>query len=488
MSVSAERLQNPPSKSDFRKVWACRRLLAFTEHTFPAYTVNWHHRLIAEKLDAVVRGDITRLMIFVPPRFGKTELASRRLPAFLLGKNPDEQVITVSYSADLASQNNRDVQRIIDSPRYQEIFPDTMLSGQNVRTLAYGNYLRNSEMFEVVGHSGFYKSAGVGGGIVGRGFTCGIIDDPVKNAEEANSPTYREKVWEWYTTTFYTRQEKNARIILIMTRWHDDDLAGRLLEQTDTSMYAEEWDVVELQAIKEKEDVADDPREIGEVLWPEKYSLESLRTTKAVLGSYAFSAQYQQDPRVREGGMFSRGDFEIVDQPPGALHWVRYWDLAATEKKQRSKSGEPAYTAGVKMAEKDGIFYIADVRRAQVSPAGVERLIQQTAQLDGAGTEIYMEQEPGSGGKNTIDHYARRILRGFSFRGDRPSGSKEVRAEPLSAAAENGNVKLVKGRWNSEFLDEAESFPRGKFKDQIDAASGAHSKLAVPLEFYMGRV
>ncbi len=478
MSVSLERqfhqiLQNN-SIEEIEQEWAKRSLLAFTKYTFPQYEENWHHSYLCNKLDKVVSGEIKRLMIFMPPRFGKTELASRRLPAYILGKNPDYRVIATSYSADLASQNNRDVQRIMDSDLYQDLFPESYLSSSNVRTLAHGNYLRNSEIFEVINYDGFYKSAGVGGGITGRGFDFGIIDDPIKNAEEAHSPVYREKIYQWYISTFYTRREKDARIIIILTRWHEDDLAGRLLEQQKTGENTDEWDIVNFQAIKEKEN-EEDPREMGHPLWPEKYPKEELEIVRATIGSYMWNALYQQDPKNREGGMFRREWFEIIDQPPGGLKWVRYWDLAATEKKSHGRG--PAFTAGVLMAEKEGVFYIADVKRIQANPAGVESLIKQTAQLDGATVRVFMEQEPGSSGKNTIDHYARRILIGYSFKGDRPTGDKATRAEPLSAAAENGNVRLVKGKWNRDFIDEAEGFPHGTYKDQIDAASGAFSKV-----------
>ncbi|MDD5502446.1 MAG: phage terminase large subunit [Candidatus Thermoplasmatota archaeon] len=452
---------------------ARRHLLDFTQLTFPGYQTNWHHKKICEILDKVVAGKIKRLMIFTPPRHGKTELVSRRLPAYILGRDPGEQIIATSYSADLAGQNNRDVQRIIASDAYQAIFPETFLA-DDPRAFRYrGDYQQNSDMFEIPGRPGFYKSAGVGGGITGRGFTCGLIDDPIKNAEEANSPVYREKVWEWYTSTFYTRAEKDARIIIILTRWHEDDLAGRLLEQQENEPFADRWTILEIPAIKE-DDNPDDPRKTGEPLWPEKYSLEVLETIKSTLSGYQWAALYQQKPKPREGNMFRREWFEIIDIPPADMRKIRYWDLAATEP---AKGKDPAYTAGALVGEKDGIFYICDIRRRRSRPAGIEALVKQTAELDGKRVNIYMEQEPGSSGVGVIDHYARKVLFGFAFRGDKVTGAKEWRAEPLCAAAENGNVKLVRGTWNKDFLDEAETFPHGKFKDQVDAVSGAHSKL-----------
>lgn len=177
----------------------------------------------------------------------------------------------------------------------------------------------------------------------------------------------------------------------------------------------------------------------------------------------------------KEGNMFKRHWFEIVDQAPREAQRVRYWDLAATEK---TESNDPDYTAGVLISELKGIYYIENIVRVQEDPGGVEQVVKQTASMDGRGVKIFMEQEPGSAGKNTINHYARDVLKGYAFEGDKVTGSKVIRANPLSAAAKNGNVKLVNGIWNEDFLDEAQLFPQGQYKDQIDASSGAHSKVS----------
>lgn len=248
-------------------------------------------------------------MLIVPPRHGKSELASRRLPAYLLGLNPRAHVIACSYSADLASRINRDVQRIIDSPTYARLFPGTRLSGMNTRNRGVG--LRNDALFEVVGTGGSYRSAGVGGGITGMGFDVGIIDDPVKNREEADSPTIREKVWEWYTSTFWTRQAPGARILLIMTRWHVDDLAGRLLRQQAEDPVADQWEVVRLPALATGHaTIPGDERSEGEPLWPDRYGLEFLAAARATLGSADFESLYQGDPVDAGGNHFKAHWFE----------------------------------------------------------------------------------------------------------------------------------------------------------------------------------
>lgn len=231
-----------------------------------------------------------------------SELVSRRFPAYVLGRNPDADFITCSYSDSLAGSMNRDVQRIIDSKPYQELFPKTTLNGRNIRTLADGSYLRNSDMFEIVGHKGVYKSAGVGTGITGRGFTFGFIDDYFKDDEEAQSQTIRDKIWEWYTTTFLTRQGPDARIAIICTRWHYDDLAGRLLELEKTDPDADKWEVISFPAIATKNIHPLDPRKEGEPIWPARkiFDLPHLRSMRSAQGT-KFEALYQQSP-TKEGG------------------------------------------------------------------------------------------------------------------------------------------------------------------------------------------
>ena len=238
-------------------------LFDFTCYTYPGYAGNWHHRLICSYLDLFVAGEIKRLMIFAPPRSGKSELVSRRLPAFILGHDPDAWIIAASYGADLARRMNRDVQRIIDSPEYRRLFPDTQLWGKNVRSVADGSFLRNSDLFEVVGHKGYYMGVGVGGSLTGMGGRYLLIDDPVKNRKEANSATYRQAVEEWYTSTFYTRLAPGGNILIVLTRWHEDDLAGRLLEKAKSDPAADQWTVITLPAVAEEPVAAYDPREPG---------------------------------------------------------------------------------------------------------------------------------------------------------------------------------------------------------------------------------
>jgi predicted phage terminase large subunit-like protein len=307
---------------------------------------------------------------------------------------------------------------------------------------------------------------GVGAGVTGYGGDLIVIDDPIRSRDDASSLVYRDRVWDWYTNDLYTRLEPGGSVILIMTRWHEDDLAGRILASPDSP----NWTVISLPAEAEE----DDPlgRQLGEPLWPERYDSAALAERRMVLG-IDYSALYQQRPLPREGEMFKRAWFEIVDAIPVGARLVRYWDKAGT-------AGGGAYTAGVLAAFHAGITYIVDVVRGQWGTGDREATIRQTTELDKARGHVvtWIEQEPGSGGKESAEATIRNLA-GFAVYADRVTGSKEIRAEPLAAQAMAGNVKIVRGPWNAGFIDELTSFPSGVRRDQVDAASGAFNKLAI---------
>jgi hypothetical protein len=271
----------------------------FVKYTKPDYIFNWHHLLLIDYLQKFAEGKIKKLMVFMPPQHGKSELTSRRLPAYILGINPKAKIIGCSYSADLATSFNRDVQRIIDDEKYIDVFPETLLNGSNVRTAAKGNYLRNSDLFEIVEHRGFYKSVGVGGSLTGTPADIGIIDDPVKDAVEAESATYRARIWDWFTQVFMTRLHNDSQIIVTQTRWNNDDLSGRIIKHLNND---NSWTILSLPAICEGNVNENDPRKLGEALWEEKHSLKRLSEIKAA-NPRAFHALYQQDPKPFEGGL-----------------------------------------------------------------------------------------------------------------------------------------------------------------------------------------
>lgn len=209
---------------ELQKRHARQYLADFTLYTYPTYLMGWFHREVCEALDKFLEDVLAkkspRLILTAPPRHGKSELVSRRFPAFAFGRCPDLQIIATSYGADLAQRFNRDVQRIIDDDTYRTLFPETTLNGRNVRTDSRNAYIRTSDLFEIVDHKGAYRSCGVGGGITGTGADILIIDDPIKDRAEANSPTVRSNVYDWYTSTAYTRLSPGGGVIVMNTRWH----------------------------------------------------------------------------------------------------------------------------------------------------------------------------------------------------------------------------------------------------------------------------
>ncbi len=394
---------------------------------------------------------IRRLIVTMPPRHGKSELCSKYLLAWFLGMYPDKRVILSSYGADFASEWGSKARNILKAFG-PALFGIRLLQSPSAR-----------DRWDIAGRNGGMRTAGVGGDLTGRGAHLLIIDDPVKNAEEAASATMRNNAWEWWLSTASTRLEPDATVILIQTRWHQDDLAGRLLLDAQ-QVGGRRWRTVHMPAI------SDD----GQALWPERYPLEELRQIQRDKGSYWWNALYQQQPTPPEGGQFKREWFSIVPAlPAGACKAVRYWDKAGTE-------GGGDYSAGCLIVKHQGLYYVADMCRGQWSDLKREYMMEQCAARDRhvlGRVEIGVEQEPGSAGKDSTKATIRRLA-GYSVRADRVTGDKQTRASPFAAQAEAGNVSLVSGPWNAAYLDELCMFPHGTHDDQVDSSSGAFNLLA----------
>ena len=456
-----------------RRRQARKSIEHFTTFTKPDYQVNWHHRVLCQYLDRFVAGEIPRLMIFMPPRFGKSELVSRRLPAYILGRNLNAQIIACSYSADLASRMNRDVQRIIDNEAYHKLYTDTRLFGKNVRTIGDSSWLRNSDIFEVVGAKGVYRSAGIGGGIVGLGFEYGLLDDPIKNRAEADSRAYRETLWEWYVSAFRTRAEKDAAILLTMTRWHEDDLAGRLLKLAKTDHRADQWTVVRLPALADNEHMPEDHRMPGEPLWSDKYSSESLDKIQASLGIREWSAQFQQTPRPASGKILDSTKLVMIeaDQIPKLIKIVRYWDLAFSE-----RDGADYISGGLVGLTADNRRVILHLKRIRGRWTESRPIIIEIAQIDGVDVECIVEANGTQLGYYQDIHDDARMGQRLVSPGI-PKGSKEMRASLWGSRLDDHLIYCVRGEWNQKLFDEMDFFPNGDNDDQVDSISGANFAL-----------
>ena len=369
-----------------------------------------------------------------------------RYPVWRLAREPELTIIIGAYNQTLANRFSRQARKIAQTQ--VTLDPERMAV---------------EEWLTVQG--GGVRAVGVGGGITGTGAKLICIDDPTKSREEAESQTYRDRVWDWFTDDLYTRREPGCAMILIMTRWHEDDLAGRILASDD----GPHWTVVNLPALA---DVGDPlGRHPGAALWPERYDVAALEQIRGVLGTYSFSALYQQRPTPPGGGMFKREWFDIVGAAPHDCARCRYWDKAGTE-------GAGDWSCGVKLArDGDGVFYVEDVVRGQWSALARERIMRQTAEMDGGNVSVGIEQEPGSGGLESAQSSVRNLA-GFPVYAEKVTGEKQVRAMPFAAQCEARNVKLVRGSWNSVYLDELSGFPYASHDDMVDGSSGAFAKLA----------
>jgi len=385
--------------------------------------------------------------------------------SWISGKLPDLETFYTAFSDRLGIRANLRLQRTYDSERYQQIFPELQIA--NPKNKDSKGYTRNRNLLEYVGREGLFRNTTINGSITGETIGLGIIDDPIKGRKEASSLTVRDSSWFWLTDDFFTRFSENAGLLMTLTRWHIDDPAGRLkLEMPGVR-------VLNFPAIAEKgiPDSGAKHRSFGQVLFPEHKSKEFLMKRKALMINPNWLSLYQGQPIQAGGGLIKVENLKIVSHCPEIDRSVRYWDKAGTE-------GGGAFTAGVKVAKlKDGKFIILDIVKGQWSAMRREKRIMQTAKMDKIGVIIGIEQEPGSGGLESAESTIR-MLSGYNCYADKVTDSKDIRADPFAAQVEAGNILLLEAEWNKDFIAEAETFPDGKFKDEIDAAVGAFQKLA----------
>lgn len=333
-------------------------LLSFTKATMPTFSPASFHKRYYSILNDFAEGKIKKLMVFMPPQHGKSEGSTRRLPSYVLGRKPDTKIAVVSYNAPKARKFNREIQRVIDTPEYHEIFPDTALNASNVTTVA-GSWLRNADECEIVGHRGGFKTVGVGGPLTGDPVDMLIMDDIYKDAKAAWSPTVRESIEDWYDTVAETRLHNDSQQLIVFTRWHEKDLAGHLLEQQgvyDPVTNPDGWVVVIYQAIKMGAPTEYDPREEGEALWPERHNLEKLLLTKK-RNPHVFESLYQQDPKPLQGLMYEN-TFKEYDVIPYSKKMVKkaYIDTADEGKD---------YLCAITYVETETANYVLDVLYTQ---------------------------------------------------------------------------------------------------------------------------
>lgn len=447
------------------------------------YMMGWVHKEICEALDQFYQdcldGKNPRLMINLAPRHGKSQIVSRMFPAYLFGRNPNLSIIATSYGASLAQDMSRDVQRILDSDEYKEVFPDTFLNSSNVRTNAKGGYQRTVEKFEIVGHKGAYISAGVGGAITGKGADVLIIDDVFKSRAEAESPTIRQSVIDWYKGTAYTRLSPKSGILIIMTRWHTNDLAGFLLNEEKNTEGADKWKVINYPAIA----IHDEPhRKAGEALHPERYPIDRLLAIKAVIGSYDFDAQYQQQPYTIGGNLIKSALFKRYEVLPPLEYRILVADTALKTKEANDYS-----VIACVGRTKDGLIYFIDMVRGKwASPQLRERvrdMWHKHQQYNGSnlGTLRNLCVEDKASGTDVIQTLQAQDR--IPIQALQPNADKLVRVMDVLPYIESGYVYLPQtASWTSDFLDECEKFQanmKHEHDDQVDVLSYAVTLLRI---------
>jgi predicted phage terminase large subunit-like protein len=432
-----------------------------------AYVHGWHVDAICEHLEAITRGDINRLLINVPPGTMKSLLSGVFWPAWEWGPlgRPSTRIIGSSYSEDYAKRDNRRMRDLVTSEWYQALWGETV------------QLVRAGEMSFSNTATGFRQGVPFSRLTGGRGDRV-IIDDP-HSVDTAESDTERGATIRTFRESVPTRLNDPAKsaIVVIMQRLHEQDVSGTILALGlgyEHLMLPMEFEPE--RACRTSIGFTDPRSYEGELLFPERFPREVVERDKVPMGSYAVAGQFQQRPAPRSGGMFQRGDFEIVDAvPASARKRVRAWDFAASKAKPGK---QPDWTVGLRMTAADGVFYVEDVHRGRWSPAEVERNLKTIASQDGHQVTIRMPQDPAAAGKSDAETKVK-LLAGYPIIVKPVSGEKTTRARPASAQAEAGNVKLVRGSWNEAFLDEACSFPNGAFDDQVDAFADALNELAL---------
>jgi predicted phage terminase large subunit-like protein len=421
-------------------------LTTFAETMMPNFKPAACHLLLAAKLEDCSSGRLRRLCISIPPRMGKSTLASVMFPAWALTNNPSLQIIGASYSSELSERFSQEAKRTLESERYQQLFPPIVNPNTN-RARLWGTLA-----------GGSYFSTGVGGGGLGRGADIFICDDLIKNREEADSEASRSRIWDWLTSTALTRLSPNGVMIVIGSRWSENDVIGRLVAQ------ALEFDVLSLEALCESP--ATDPlkRRYGESIWPGRWTPERLKETKAALGPREWASHYQQRPAPPGGNIVNTGKVRFIDreQVPDDLVQSRGWDLALGIERSHD------YSCGARGGmDREGNFVLTDMNRSRRTWLEQKAVIIALANIEHGKVGI----ETVAAWKVAEDE-VRAGLDGAAYvRGITPAKSKEARALPWLGLIEAGKFFMVRGSWNQDFLHELEQFPTGAHDDQVDAAS-----------------
>ncbi len=440
---------------EVRREIARRSLHEFIQYINPEYITSHFSETVCASLDnfliEMMAGKRPILILGAPPQHGKSDIVSRYLPAYFFGKYPDMRVAGLSYGKDLASDMNRDVQRIMMSEEYKALFPESCLNAKRVVTVEI-EAKRNSETFEIVGRKGAYISQGIGGPLTGKKVDLGIIDDPIKNAKEALSPVTKKATWNWYISTFKTRLSKNSGEIIMATRWATDDLSGRVIDSSDKAK------VLAFPAINER----------GEALVPELHPIDSLLEKKALFGDYFWSAMYQQTPKPGDGQIFHEEFARYYlpkDLPDTFDEVIHSWDMTFKD------SDGTDYVVGQVWGKKGANAYLLYQIRKRMSFTETLKAVKLLVEKYPQARRKLVEDK--ANGPAVIDTLKTTVSGLVPIE---PDGSKIARAHACTAEWEAGNVWLPHkdiAPWVTETVEEITTFPFAGHDDTVDAMTQA---------------
>lgn len=438
--------------------------LGWASYIDPTYRRPAHLKLLGEYLLRVERGEITRLIVEMPPRHGKSETTTVKFPGWYLGRHPDRRVILASHTASLAERFSA---RVRDS--FSAYGPEVFGFSVKPDVAAMSRWDVHNPKADVGTPSGGMIAAGVGGPITGEGAHLGLIDDPVKDAEQANSKAQRDALWDWYRFVFRTRLMPGGAVVLVLTRWHEDDLAGRLLKQAKADPQADQWTVLRLPAIAEEDDPLGRP--VGEALWNDQYSAEALASTKATVGSYVWAALYQQRPSPEAGNILQRGWWKYWREMPSRFdEIIQSWDCSFKDLDTSD------YVVGQVWGRKGADKYLLDQVRGQLSFTATTAAIRTlTGKWPRARAKLVEDKANGTA---VIDHLKSKVPGLIAVN---PEGGKVARAQAVSPDIEAGNVYLPDpdiAPWVHDLIEECTAFPNGPHDDQVDAMTQALRRLS----------
>lgn len=439
--------------AEFEREWARRRFIRYCQYVHHgAWLPGRHHKLVCDALDKVVKGEILRLMIWMPPQHGKSMCVTETFPSYYLGRFPERHVIEASYNDDYARKFGRKNREKI------------MEFGRGLWDLGLSQINFGQSNWDLKGHRGGMLSVGIGGAATGAGADLLIIDDPIKNRKEADSPTYRNMLWDEYTSTFRTRVHPGGAIIIVMTRWHEDDICGRLLNPDYGE--PEDWTILKLSAVCEDEsDLLG--RAIGEPLWPEMgFDRKWLDKQKTAVGSYAFAGLYQQRPAPAEGGILKRAWFKFYDKLPDDIsRAVQSWDCSFKD------ADTSDFVAGHVWAQAGPNYYLVDRVHDRM---GISDTMQSVRTFTGKHPNAAAKLVEDKANGTAVIELLKKEIPGLIP--VNPNGGKVVRAQAVAPYAEAGNIYLPHpsiAPWVHDFIEECAAFPNAAHDDDVDAMTQA---------------